>query len=155
MEREIKIVEIDGKLRRVYELGPNTYQFVDEEEVFREIFLHVTLTDGDGLKPIGIVNDGASKIHIVATLRKTSDSNSDVIPLSGKWRIPIRDDQGRIYDMILVNLVDGVAEFDYTTTHRPAVCKVDENDFETIEISGVKYKVKIVGDNNFKVYRTL
>ena len=152
-EREIKIVEIDGKLRRVYELAPKTYQLIDEEEVFREVFLHISLTDGDGLKPIGITNDGVSKIHV--TLRQTSDPKSDVILLSGKWRIPIRDDRGHIYDMILVNLVDGVTEFDYTITHRPAICKIDENDFEIIEISGVKYKVRIVGDNIFKVYRAL
>jgi len=152
---DIKVIEIDGELKRVKELSPGTYQFIDGDEGLKEIFLHIDLSDGDGLSPIGIVNDGANSIHVVATLRQTSDPNSDVIPLSGKWRIPIRDDQGHIYDIILVNVIDGVADFYYSTTHRPAVCHIDEKDFEPLSYNNELYLIKIVGNTTFKVYRAI
>jgi len=72
-----------------------------------DIYLHVDLADGDGRVPIGLKNDGSNWIQVVTAFREGPDPASAVLPISGAWRVEIRDHKGDIYDIILVTLRPG------------------------------------------------
>jgi hypothetical protein len=122
-----------------------------------ELFIHLGMTDGDGREPLGIKNNGTDILGIVATFRQSADPVSPVIEaITGlSWRVTIRNEAGRIYDIVDVAFVNGVASFNYTTTGNPDICSIRESDFDQIELGGTTYVLKLVGDSTFKVYRQL
>lgn len=122
------------------------------------LFLHIALTDGDGIDPIGMINDGVDAISISAAFRETEDPASNILAMiNGMWRVVIRDSDRLVYDIIGVNFVNGMASFSYKTTNRPAICKLHESDLNALPIvfGETEYKIVLVNPVEFKVYRTL
>ena len=120
-----------------------------------DIFLHITLSGGDGDPDVlGVNLDGSNPIHVVGTLREGSDSASPVVEaVSGTWRVQLRDQAGGIYDIVQVTMTAGVAEMDYTpaTNLRPALVHMEEADLTRVE----GYNVRLANPVEMKVYRTL
>ena len=120
------------------------------------LYLHVGMVDGDGKDPIGIVNNGTDSMAVTITFRATASPTSTVITaVNDSWRVLIRDSDGAIYDVILITFVNGVATFTYKTTNRPAVCTMQESDMEIITLGSDNYKLKLVAEPKFTIYRTL
>jgi hypothetical protein len=143
------------------EVEPDPDQEPEEEPFYKpgidydaEIFLHVTLTDGDGKKPIGIQNNGTDSLNVSATFR-TGDEQTDPIidVINQEWRVTIREPKSRIYDIVNIEFINGILNFHYTTTNKPANCIINEDDFEIVSLNEVRYKMTLIGDTNFKVYR--
>jgi len=121
------------------------------------LYIHLAMTGGDGRDPIGIHNDGIDAMNVVATFRETEDPASPVIEaVDGvSWRITVRNHVGSVYDIVDVAFMAGIASFAYTTENNPDVCCILESDFEQIELGGITYTLKLIGDSSFKVYRQL
>jgi hypothetical protein len=122
----------------------------------QDIYLHVTLTDGDGKDPIGIQNDGIDTMNVFATFRQTEDPLSSIITTidNQEWRVTIKDiTTNSIYDIVNIIFIEGVLNINYTTTNIPAICVILEDDFEIITISEQQYKINLVGNTKFKVFR--
>ena len=144
----------------VEKVYPGHFQEVIEEEPTgpTPLHLHITLTDGDGIDPIGMLNDGVDAISISAAFRQTADPASAVLTMiTGMWRVVIRDSDNLVYDIIGVEFINGVASFPYTSTNRPAICKLHESDLNALPIiiGETEYKIVLVNPVEFKVYRTL
>jgi len=122
------------------------------------IYLHLSVTGGDGKEPIGVLNDGTDSINVTCTFRKTSDPVSDILTaITGlSRRVTVRKDTGECYDIFSITFVDGISSFAYKTTLDPAICEIKESDFLPVD-SGyeVPYIINLIGDNTFKVYRSL
>ena len=120
------------------------------------LYLHVVMTDGDGREPVGLLNDGIDSISIVATFRVGEASDSTVITsISNTWRVTIREDGGSIYDIILITFVNGIATVTYKTTASPDICDIREEDMDLITMGDTTYRINIVGNTQFKVFRSL
>lgn len=119
------------------------------------VYLHLGISGGDGDTPPGIVNDGVAAIQVDIALRASADPGSPVLPVSGDWRVTIRDDTGAIYDVVRLTITNGQAQVSYTSNQRPAVCQVLERDFYPVTVGGVSYQVRLAGSAEFKVYRVL
>ena len=119
------------------------------------IYLHVDMVDGDGKDPIGVKNDGIDHIAITATFRTGESATSDIITLidNAEWRVTVRNSEDIIYDVVNIKFTEGVCNFNYTTTNAPAFCTILEKDFEIVTMGDVKYKIILVDEVNFKVYR--
>ena len=120
------------------------------------LFLHITLTGGDGIDPIGMINDGVDAISISAAFRGTEDPTSNILTMiSGMWRVVIRDSDRLVYDIIGVDFTEGVSTFQYKTTGKPAICKLKEADLNAIPIviGETVYKIVLANPVEFKVYR--
>jgi hypothetical protein len=126
----------------------------------QNVYLHVALSGGDGRKdPIGVENNGIEKLHANCTVRAGEATDSaiiDAIP-DKSWRILLRHNDGSEYETINVSMVSGVIAFDYYTKNiKTGLVYVDESALDEIfEIGGYKYRIKLVGDTEFKVYRNL
>ena len=113
------------------------------------VFVDITLSGGDGRNdPIGLLNDGIDAVHVVATIK---DRDGNTVPVTMPFRVELRRENGEIYDIVLVNVVNGVAEFDYKTTLPPALVYIDEKDLVVGEglIAKLSRPVKV------KIYRRL
>ena len=120
------------------------------------LYLHIDMVDGDGKEPIGIKNDGVDYMTVTVTFRATDNPASPVIEaINDEWRVLIRDNTSAIYDVVLIVFTNGVVEFQYKTTNRPAVCTLDEDDLEFINLGEDVYKLKIANEAKFTVYRVL
>jgi hypothetical protein len=120
------------------------------------IYLHIDMVDGDGKEPIGIKNDGIDYMTVTATFRATDNPASPVISaINEEWRVLIRDNNNAIYDVVLIVFTEGIAEFAYKTTNRPAVCTMLESDLELVTLGEDIYKLKLASDARFTIYRTL
>lgn len=119
------------------------------------VYLHLGIGGGDGDDPPGIVNDGQQALLVDVALRAGPDLGSPVLPVSGDWRVTIRDDTGAIYDVVRLTITAGQAQVSYTSNQRPAVCQILERDFIPVQAGGVTYQVRLVGRPVFKVYRVL
>jgi len=119
------------------------------------IYLHVNVTDGDGKEPIGVKNDGVNYLSVEATFRVSSDPGSTVIATitEQEWRVTVRDANDAIYDVVNVKFVSGICTFQYVTTNSPTFCSIIESDFDLVEMAGVTYKILLVDEVIFKVYR--
>lgn len=115
------------------------------------LYINVTLSEGDGIDPIGIVNNGTDYIAVSGSIKY----NNEIIPLTGSWRITIRGSDGNIYDIVLVSITNGEFSFNYTTTNKPEICSVKDSDFESIIFNNETYEVKLANPFVFKVYRAL
>jgi hypothetical protein len=121
-----------------------------------EAYLHVALSGGDNSEPVGILNDGVMSLHVEATLRTGEDPASQIMPLTGVWRVSLRDVKDDIADIVLVNFTNGTTEFDYTYDGKPTIMHIEENDLDNIPVpDGPTYKIRVLGDTTFKVYRDL
>lgn len=119
------------------------------------VYLHLGIGGGDGDDPPGIVNDGQQALLVDVALRAGPDPGSPVLPVSGDWRVTIRDDTGAIYDVVRLTITAGQAQVSYTSNQRPAICQILERDFYPVQAGGVTYQVRLVGSTVFKVYRVL
>jgi len=122
------------------------------------LFLHIDLSDGDGIDPIGMLNNGIDTISIAAAFRETEDPASAVLTvINGMWRVVIRDSDNLVYDIIGVNFTNGESNFQYTTSNKAAICTIKESDLNAIPIvmGETTYKIKLVNPVTFKVYRVL
>jgi len=133
----------------------NGTSFIDADE--NNIYAHVSLTDGDGMDPIGILNDGVDALHAVVTFRGGPSPDSDVITaITGlNRRITIRNTDGAVHDIVMVGFTNGVSEFHYSTEGAPGILQILESDFETLQVGETEYTIKLVGNSAFKVYRQL
>jgi len=121
-----------------------------------DLYLHVVMSDGDGREPIGLQNNGINSISIVVTFRTTEESDSSVIAaINNVWRVAIRNSMNGVYDIILITFVSGVATVTYKTTLLPDICSIQEYDMDPIIIGDVTYKINIIGNTVFKVFRSL
>lgn len=120
-----------------------------------EVYLHFGITGGDGMDPPGIINDGADALTVDISLRGGPGAADPVIPVSGIWRVAVRDEGGDIYDVVKVAVAGGQATVSYTSSQRPAICKLEQRDLDTVESGGVTYRVVLAGDTAFRVYREL
>ena len=118
------------------------------------LFLHVDISGGDGMNPIGISNNGTDTFQVTAALRNGIEAGSNIVPYSGEWRIIIRDSQGGIYDQVKVVMTDGILDFLYGTTNPAGVCSMNAADLtEIFEIGNMQYSLRLAKDVEFKVYR--
>lgn len=137
-----------------YSGAKNLVEYVPDKEKINNIYLNISMADGDEMAPIGIINDGVDTIQITATLRGGQEPAAPVIPYSKEWRIIIRDNENKIYDVVKVAMVAGVISFAYNTANTPAICHIDPADLaDVFEINGEKYSLVLSGDVEFKVYR--
>ena len=146
-------IEIDSFDRNLMGKKYVNGEFIDSNNY---LYIHIGMADGDGLDPIGIINNGTDKITITATFRSGTEPNSSVITaVTGmSWRVSIRNNVD-IYDIIMIPFINGVATVNYTTTGLPGICSISESDLEQITVGDTIYVLKIIGDTTFKVYRTL
>ena len=138
------------------------------EENIIPLYVHVTMSGGDGEDPIGIQNDGTDTCNIHVEIRDGEDpSNSNIVTsISDVWRVNLRKwDNHEVMDIIKIQITNGVADFTYHTTPN-AICGVyyvDQADiYETFDVGGQLYSFNLVEqtyagtDCNwpcFKVYR--
>jgi hypothetical protein len=123
------------------------------------LYIIGTVSGGDGMSPVGILNDGSTSATI-ALIVSSSPSAPTAVALSGTWRIPIRDSSGNIRDIILMTITNGVASLTYSmgSTAAPAMpgnLSILESDFGPVVVSGVTYTLKLVNPLNLIVYRSI
>lgn len=126
----------------------------------QNIFFHIDLSGGDGRNdPIGVANDGVDKLHVRCVAKATQEPTSAAITAipDKSWRILLRHIDKTEYETITVAMSAGVIEFDYYTSNpKTGLVYVDESALDEIfEIGGYNYKIKLVGDIQFKVSRNL
>lgn len=138
----IKEIKKESNIERVYDSNTT-------------LFAHINVTGGDGNTPIGIVNDGVDSFSINVAIREGEEPDSAIVTsfTNMNYRVKIREDSGSIYDIINVNFVDGVSTFNYSTTNKASVCLVQEDDLIPINIGSVEYKIGLVGNTEFIIYR--
>ena len=147
--------DVDGTLKR-YISGEFDIVNGQEWSELTYLYLHVDMVDGDGKTPIGLINNGTDYITITATFRATEDPASTVIEaINDEWRVLIRDNDGLIYDVVLVVFVDGIATMQYKTTNKPALCTMQESDLELITLGTDIYKIILINTPRFTVYRSM
>jgi hypothetical protein len=119
------------------------------------LWLHVSLSGGDGDTPPGIKNDGADALTVNVALRAGPEPDAQLVPANGGFRVSVRDDSGAIYDVVKVSLSDGQGSFSYTTDGRPGVCRLEEGDLAPITAGDTTYRLRLANPVEFKVYREL
>ncbi len=120
-----------------------------------ELWLHLSITGGDGDTPPGVLNDGVDALAVAAALRVGPGGSDPVVPVDEAWRITVRTDTGAVYDVVRVGLVEGLANVSYTTSGATAVCQVLESDFLPLAVAGSTYRVRLAAPVVFKIYREL
>lgn len=130
-------------------------RFLVFEKAPADVFAHISITGGDGLTPPGICNDGVNALDISLAIRSGPMPDSPLLPISGTWRILIRSKDGPIYDIVSIQVTDGLGEARYTTTLPPCECTISEDDFDQLEYGGASYRVRLASPVAIKVYRTL
>lgn len=142
-ERFVKVADI--------EKPPEPEQFID-------LWLHIQLSGGDGIDPVGIETNTSPDIIGVATIRGSGNPASPVVQaFSGKWRVTLRQSDGRIYDVIAITFDKGVANFLYRRTRAskrgPGVVHLLPSDLEPVRYGNAVYTLQLAGaEPVFKVY---
>ncbi|MFZ3047016.1 MAG: hypothetical protein WA151_13980 [Desulfatirhabdiaceae bacterium] len=121
------------------------------------LYAHVELSGGDGLDPAGIEVNSEAGLAVTITIRASENPLSPVIDaFSGKWRVHLRSSDGRIYDIVGLNFINGAVSAVYPVARAakrgPAVCQMLESDLTPVIVGGVEYRFRLVGDTTFKVY---
>ena len=119
------------------------------------IYLHSSFTGGDGMDPVGIKNDGSDSFAAAFALRETSDPESDILNVSKTLRIAIRDTDHNVVDMVKLPFSSGEASGNYKTTTTPGHYGFHQDDFGVMNVGGNDYRIIVVGDCNFVVFRAL
>ena len=125
------------------------------------IFLHVSITGGDGDTPPGMPNDGSKPLGMTAEVKDAS--GTIITTLNGAWRITIRDSTGAEFDVVRITLSGGQASVSYPGNGgKTGHCFVRQNDFTSLTLGSATYQVVLVNDTpgggpepEFKVYRPL
>lgn len=122
-----------------------------------EVWLHLSVTGGDGEDPPGAPTDGTNPLSVSAVLRATDDPASSILTgVNRSYRITVRDDRDATYDVRKITLVDGeMAPVNYSGTGQPAVCEVLESDFEQVKAGDTLYTVRLAERVRFKFFGTL
>jgi len=123
-----------------------------------EVWLHITITGGDGEDPPGAPIDGSAPLQVSAALRQTSDPASAIIPVSRSYRITIRTDTGEVYGVKKITLANGEmgpVSFSGDAAKGEAVCNILESDFEQVEAGGTTYTVRLAEPVTFKLFEAL
>jgi len=134
------------------------------------LYVHITMSGGDGEDPIGIINDGTDTCNIHAEIRDGEDpANSNIVTsINEAWRINLRNwaDQTKpVVDIIKIQFTSGVADFTYHTVEN-ALCGIyyiDPDDiYEVVELGGNQYSFNLINQEYagtdcpwpcFKVFR--
>jgi len=121
------------------------------------LYAHIAITDADNTIPPGVENDGQDSMRVTITIRAGSSSEAAVVrAVNGlSWRVHLRTSDNVVGDIVKVTFVRGVSSFLYTTTGQPGIYNVSESDLEVFAMGNMYYKVLLLGDTQFKVYRTL
>jgi len=119
------------------------------------LWLHVSLSGGDGDTPPGIKNDGTDTLTVNVALRAGPEPEAPLVPASGSFRVTVRDDTGAVYDVVKVSLASGQASFAYTTGGRPGLCRLEERDLAPLTAGDTTYRLRLAQPVEFKVYREL
>jgi hypothetical protein len=121
------------------------------------LYIHIKMTDGDGMYPIGMINDGVSSINVQIIFRTGKSINDPIFTemTDKSLKIKFRNSLGAIYDSFLIPFISGVATFNYTTTNSPDTLSFQEYDFMPILFGEIYYPMKVIGDTEFEVYRSL
>ena len=137
---------------------------IDHTE-YNLVYLHIEMSGGDSKTPIGIVNDptvsGLGTMTVTYSLKDGPESTDSILSIGEdmSWRIPIKTIDGAEYETIKIDLIDGQENsFNYSVESagaKTATCQILECYFEPIEISSESYKVIIVGDTTFRIYRSI
>lgn len=119
-----------------------------------KIKLEISLSGGDGRNdPIGLYNDGVNYIGVNVALKLPDDN---ILPITKQYRIIMRLCDGTKYEMLGVNIVDGQASFNYTTSGKTGEVHIEPEDMtETFDVGGVLHGIEVTGDCCFKVYRQI
>ena len=103
------------------------------------VYLHFVSNKGK------LLNDGIDALTVTITLY---DTKKVVIPINRQVRIVLREDNGALYDLVWVDLVAGMATFNYSTIGRPAIVHIAQSDNYVDTIGSQDYKViAIIGEN--------
>ena len=113
------------------------------------LFLHVSTNRS----PSYLTNNGIDTLIITGTLRQSSDPNSNIITeFTGKdWYIPIRDSNGKVYEIPTISFIDGIGTIDFQSLGRPEICHIDQQDIIQIEMNEVTYNIHLTGKLKFLI----
>lgn len=116
------------------------------------VYVHIVMS-----VPLLIVNDPESCINAEITIRGTADPNDPALPLTATWPINLRSKNGLVIDNILIPFADGVAliAYYYQAGLPLGEYRIDESDFDRIDMGGMMYQVKMVNALRFTVTRQL
>jgi len=114
-------------------------------------FLHMEMSGGDGMVPPGAGIGGNETIIINSSFREDRDPISPLVNITSKFRIPIRNSEGAISNVIKVSFTNGVMK---TVNYKSkgsdeGIFHIDQKDF-TDEIAGKL--VELIGITTYKIY---
>lgn len=119
------------------------------ESVEPEVNVEVTITGGDGMDPPGVALYDPNGLQIEFTLQM----NGQIVPVDGLWRVPIRDADGRMADMVSVNVRSGRG----TIAYKPlsvGLFEIREDDLDHVKApDGTDLVVKLARPVRIKAYR--
>lgn len=144
---DIEFTDSGFKLREITSSERVLWEQIQARES-NSIYVHITLIGGDERDPIGIVQNEAP-LYVKVELRLTADPGSTIIDITDSWRIQIKG--GRTLNPC-VQFKNGEAEFKIDSSINEGIYKVDEQSLTTVEMGGINYIPRLVGDTSFKVY---
>jgi hypothetical protein len=122
-----------------------------------QVWLHIALTGGDGDDPIGAANSGTEERELTAaiTVRAAQDAASQILPLTGRWRIRFRRDTGEIYAIRRVQITNGQASIPFSVDDGApeAELHIQESDFEPVTVGETTYTVRLASPVNIVVFK--
>lgn len=158
-------ITVDSSSHEITQFNANS---APTPETIIPLYVHITMSGGDGEDPIGILNDGTDNCTVHTEIRDGEDpSNSNIVTgINETWRVNLRKwDNHEVLDIVKIKFTNGVSDFQYHTTPN-AICGVyyiDPDDiYEVIELGGQKYSFNLINQEYagtdcpwpcFKVYR--
>lgn len=147
MEPVITFEAIDGETWKVTTIGKNVIKEIySEPVVVPKLYVDIAFSDPDGIDNNGVVNDGIGSIDIAIDLRTEEE---ELLPVTDKFRIIVRDSDNKVCKVMKVAFVDGQASFNFKTTMGDAILHIDPKD---LNIPGYDFEFIIRGDNKLFVY---
>lgn len=149
----INTISADGAFVEAH--YPGRYALVPEPEPVDPdyILAEIELSGGDGLVPVGILNDGLASFNATITLKSKAGA---ALPVTGPFRVPVRRMDGSIKEVVLVQFVAGVATCAYSSSGETGYYQIEERDFDPVAVApGVSWPVRLSGDSRFKIYREI
>jgi hypothetical protein len=130
------------------------------------LYVHVSITGGDGDTPPGVVLGSGELLTINAAVRATADPASSLIEaLNSDWRITIRNESGGAPDVVQVKMLGGqvvkrgddTPGIEYDPPEVLGTYSISEKDFMVVSMGGQRYEFKLADPSTaqFKVYRVL
>lgn len=103
------------------------------------------------------ISDPDAAISAEISIKATPDPTGDDLPLSAVWPINLRSKNGLVMDNILIPFTQGYALIAYRYQEGLPLgeYRIDESDFDPVELAGVMYQVKLTAPVKFTVTRQL